>query len=90
MTKEGRRDKESSAKRHRLKSNRGKAAWRQALIPSVPALRQLLSGIVNLARRRGPGKVANKARIPVARVPVARFTAWVTIFPVATFQDWLA
>lgn len=80
MTKEQARDKESSAKRHRTENN-----GRRSLIAANLRLVSIFGGIVTLARRWVPGKVATKARIPLAAAPVARGA-----FRGAIFADWVA
>jgi hypothetical protein len=66
MTKEQRRDKESSAKSHRQKNN-----GRRLRIEGL-ALSLFVSGggMLNLAWRRTRGKVATKARSASASLPV--------------------
>jgi|HubBroStandDraft_4_1064222.scaffolds.fasta_scaffold355949_2 hypothetical protein len=65
MTKEQRRDKESSAQSHRKKLD-------GTIFPSkTGCLSRAGRGIVNLACHRQRGKVPTKARIAVASLPVA-------------------
>jgi hypothetical protein len=75
MTKKQRRDKVSYAHRHRKKSTERSFVARSFVsrslvgcwfIEGASAFACCGCGFVKLARRRGRGKVAKKARIPVA------------------------
>jgi hypothetical protein len=78
MTKKQRRDKESSAKSHRKKINGRRS------IAGIPCpFSAICRGIVKLARRWPCGKVAKKARIPVALLAVVRGARTHTIS-----EDW--